>query len=475
MIKHKEMAHQGNSEGGNNLLSSWKEISAFLGRDIRTCLRWEKNFGLPIHRLDPHSEKSRVFAYKDELSQWLHQSKTGGPHAHGHHQRSSLPVLLWAVGLAVFGAAAAVLFFIIRGAFSFGEPADFAIRGPALVIRDDAGKTLWRYDTGLENLSPEALYRNHFQFRRVQHPVDMPYLLIKDIDQDGGKETLFSVQTVDETGEGELLCFDRKGRVRWSYKSGRVMRYGNKTYSGEYRISGLLTDDLDGDGRLEIMVIADHRPDWPCQFTLLDSGGKRRGEFWNSGYFNDLTSADLNADGYKEILAAGMNNEYGLGCLVVFDAASIRGGSPQEDPDFRCSELEPGSELFYLLFPRTDVDLADRYPVDALVSVELLSNQRIQVKTNLSRVYFDLSLKLDSPELIFDHGFILAHDQARREGKVTSALNGEYKRNLLQGIRYWNGNMWTSGPSMNRSWEEVRLPVPDLAVQSIPHKKKQQG
>jgi hypothetical protein len=469
------MANQDSVTGDNNLLSSWKEISAYLGRDIRTCLRWEKSFGLPIHRLDPHSEKSRVFAYKDELSGWLHQSKTGGPHAHGNRRRSSRRVLLWAVLFPLLGAAAIVLFLLVRSASTPGEPANFAIKGPVLVVLDDAGKVLWRYDTGFENLSDERLYRNHFQFRRVQHPVDMPYLLIKDIDQDGGRETLFSLQTVDERGEGELLCFDRKGGVRWSFKTGREMRYGSKTYSGDFRINGLSTDDLDGDGRLEIMVIADHRPDWPCQLTVLDSGGRERGEFWNSGYFNDLTAADLNGDGFKEILAAGMNNEYGVGCLAVFDAASIRGGSPQENPDFRCPELEPGSELYYLLFPRTDVDLAGGYPVDGLISVEMLSNKRIQVKTNLSRVYFDLSLNLDSPELIFDHGFIIAHDNARREGKVTSTLNGEYKRDLLQGIRYWNGNRWSSLPAMNRSWEEVRLPNPDLAGRTHPNKRKTQG
>jgi hypothetical protein len=113
--------------------------------------------------------------------------------------------------------------------------------------------------------------------------------------------------------------------------------------------------------------------------------------------------------------------------------------------------------------------------VDGLISVEMLSNKRIQVKTNLSRVYFDLSLNLDSPELIFDHGFIIAHDNARREGKVTSALNGEYKKDLLQGIRYWNGNRWSSLPAMNRSWEEVRLPNPDLAGRTHPNKRKTQG
>lgn len=50
-------------------LDSWKEIAAFFGRDERTVHRWEKERGLPIHRLP--GAKGRVYAFNDELSAWL--------------------------------------------------------------------------------------------------------------------------------------------------------------------------------------------------------------------------------------------------------------------------------------------------------------------------------------------------------------------------------------------------------------------
>jgi hypothetical protein len=34
-----------------NLLSSWKEISDFLKCDVKTCRRWERTAGLPVHRV----------------------------------------------------------------------------------------------------------------------------------------------------------------------------------------------------------------------------------------------------------------------------------------------------------------------------------------------------------------------------------------------------------------------------------------
>jgi tetratricopeptide (TPR) repeat protein len=50
-------------------LDSWKEIAAFFARDERTVKRWEKERGLPIHRL-PGGVRSPVFAYPEELLRW---------------------------------------------------------------------------------------------------------------------------------------------------------------------------------------------------------------------------------------------------------------------------------------------------------------------------------------------------------------------------------------------------------------------
>jgi tetratricopeptide (TPR) repeat protein len=52
------------------VFQSWKEIAAYLGRDVRTCRRWEEHLGLPVHRLNG-SPKARVLAYKDEIDWWL--------------------------------------------------------------------------------------------------------------------------------------------------------------------------------------------------------------------------------------------------------------------------------------------------------------------------------------------------------------------------------------------------------------------
>ena len=232
------------------------------------------------------------------------------------------------------------------------------------------------------------------------------------------------------------------------------MKYGDKTYSGDYRIQGLLAKDLDGDGRLEIIVISVHRPSWPCQLALLDDRGNLKGEYWNAGYFNDVTCVDLDGDGIKEIVAGGNNNEYGLGCLAVLSPGSISGASPRRSFDFRSTELKPGSELFYILLPRTDVDLAENYPVDAVVAVDVLDNRRIQAKTSLTDIYYQFDFSFLEKNVILSHGFIQAHEKARLEGKIQSLLDSEYEHNLIKGIQYWDGRNWSPAPAIRQAQKQ---------------------
>jgi hypothetical protein len=90
----------------DDLLQSWKEISAYLGRSERTCRRWETEFELPVHRMDG-SVRGSVFAYKSELDRWmdeiLHEEERRPPSKKRLASRRSLIIIL---ALAVIPAIA---------------------------------------------------------------------------------------------------------------------------------------------------------------------------------------------------------------------------------------------------------------------------------------------------------------------------------------------------------------------------------
>ena len=50
-------------------LDSWKEIAAYLNRDVTTVQRWEKREGMPVHR-HLHDRIGSVYAYREELDAW---------------------------------------------------------------------------------------------------------------------------------------------------------------------------------------------------------------------------------------------------------------------------------------------------------------------------------------------------------------------------------------------------------------------
>jgi Tol biopolymer transport system component len=92
----------------HDLLETWKEIAAYLNRDLRTVKRWERSRGLPVHRL-PGGPKAAVYALKSEVESWRQgagrKAETAGPS--GKTRRWSS--LLWAGAAGVFLVAAGLV------------------------------------------------------------------------------------------------------------------------------------------------------------------------------------------------------------------------------------------------------------------------------------------------------------------------------------------------------------------------------
>lgn len=57
-----------------HILNSWKEISSYVGRGVRTVQRWEELYGLPVHRAAGR-DRSAVYALSDEVDAWLRLGK----------------------------------------------------------------------------------------------------------------------------------------------------------------------------------------------------------------------------------------------------------------------------------------------------------------------------------------------------------------------------------------------------------------
>src|SRR5256885_13487955 len=57
-------------EGPSDRLDSWKDIAAYLKRDVTTVQRWEKRERMPVHR-HQHDRLGSVYAFRSELDPWV--------------------------------------------------------------------------------------------------------------------------------------------------------------------------------------------------------------------------------------------------------------------------------------------------------------------------------------------------------------------------------------------------------------------
>src|SRR4029077_15613791 len=74
-------------------LDSWKEIAAYLNRDVTTVQRWEKREGMPVHR-HLHDRMGSVYAFRAELDAWAHSRNLPAAQENGNNLPSPNPPAL---------------------------------------------------------------------------------------------------------------------------------------------------------------------------------------------------------------------------------------------------------------------------------------------------------------------------------------------------------------------------------------------
>jgi len=70
------MPMRANPDEQHESLDSWKEIAAYLGRDVSTVQRWEHSRRLPVRRIQG-GKRGAVYALKSELDDWKYHASAG--------------------------------------------------------------------------------------------------------------------------------------------------------------------------------------------------------------------------------------------------------------------------------------------------------------------------------------------------------------------------------------------------------------
>ena len=427
------------SINGSPRLTSWKEIAAYLGRDVRTVLRWHKHRGLPVHRV-PGGRRGGVFAYTDELEQWLgrdrpaltadeseDESESGARRPPG---RRLLYVTLGSV------AAASLLILAVAVPRLSPQPVTaIAIAGSRLVAYDLRAREVWSYPLppGAALLSGSHRY------------------VMADLDGDATSEIVVPVRMPDPAsgrGSDVILCLEQNGRLRWKIELGDRLTFRTGEFSPPWRIRDLALVRTPAGPR--IAVVAHHDVWWPSFIATFDGNGRSHDRFVNAGW---LVSLAATPDG-RHLVASGVNNARGTAAVVVLDSDALTGRSPEaQDSPFYCESCAAGAPARYLTLARTEISVAvGRMPFDSSVSLQPDGGWLVRVSQDPANSGVEALYHL-SPAFVLARAGVSdiywdVHRRLEQEGRLGHRAEACPER---QGLPV---HSWTNG-----AWKDVAAPL----------------
>lgn len=399
--------------GTRRRLDSWKAIAQHLRRNERTVSRWEKERSLPVHRV-PGGRVRTVFAYADELDEWLasHRAEiaaeegngrregNGEGHAVVRHWRLAaaallslaLPVLLWAVWNARFA------------------PLDLDMvraDGRAVVAVDRSGGAPWTF------VPPAPL---------APGPLTLAWNAVGDLDGRAGSEVVAAAVGSWEAPD-LLYAFSNRGDMLWQQSLGDAFSFGGTRYGPPWRSLAVTRYEIDGQPR--IAWTTHHQTWWPSVMVTMDASGRLLDRFVNTGW---LSSLKTTADG-RFLLAAGVSNPHRAYALVVLDARAPGGSAPPtDDATYACADCPAGQPARYFTLGRSELEQIVDAPLyqssgpPVIIKlptggIEVHARQSPDASGNAEAIYeFDSELNLQRARV--SDAYWIWHRELERAGRI---------------------------------------------------------
>ena len=374
----------------SDTLQGWKDIAAYLGRSVRAAQRWERELGLPVHRIKT-TDGQTVYANRAEINAWRTSRDLPKAQANDIEEapapaadssdspqpqpaptpRASWPLRRWiwhALGAALTLAAGVSLGKYTRAPQAGGIVNVFA-GGTKVVAMDAAGHQVWAHDMGRmvgqltwRSVSPSG---NPEPVRRLGK--DGPILM--------ALRTIPGSQAIatDDT----LVAFDQKGRIRWQFSPRATLTCGAKTFPPPWSISGVIVSTRGA--HPTALVSVTHNTWWPSEVYEIDETGRATLRYRQAGWIWSL--AEWTVAGKRLLGIGGVLNEHAKASLTLIDLDGVPATAPHSDARFACDGSPQGQPLRVFLFPVMDVRVLGPYALTN--GIKVLGNT-MQAYTNES-------------------------------------------------------------------------------------------
>lgn len=325
-------------------LESWKEIAAFVQRDVRSAMRWEEQ-GMPVRRL-PGGKRGRVYASKGEITRWLQgqpvpESPSESPSV---SKRRTIPIVAAAIGALLIAIALVTL----NPLYSRSLPSRMQFGESAVEAFSAEGRHLWTYR-----------YSRHLDSSAMGHFGKLEeFVRVGDFRGDGHREVILVAPfrlSINPDGplEFEVDCLSESGTLLWSYTPRERFRFGDHEIAGHWFLQALIVSNMSR----HVIWVAFSDSDWGN--SLVESIDALTGHaalrYVNTGTTRSLE--ELRTPQATYLLAGTFNNEYDGASLAIVDERRPFAASPQTaGTRHQCLNCPAGLPDYYFVFPRSEVN-----------------------------------------------------------------------------------------------------------------------
>jgi hypothetical protein len=445
-------------------LNGWKEIALHLGKGARTVQRWEKLYGLPVHRIGREGGEI-VFAFRDEIDRWVDSTErqraaNGEEPPEASQAGAAAPDSTdgggvgegpaparrpWAAAAGALAVIAAVLgtLAVLRRATARpegpatrgGQPAAWRLANERLAVFDARGTLVFEHRFGFP-LGGTATSESRLPL------VGPSPVLIADIDHDERSEVLVNVNAAERANR-KLYCFEADGRMRFVHQPKGTRRFGEDEYAEPWLAHrAFATSGPDGSRRL--WAVFTHSLLFPTVLRELDPrDGTVRQEYWSNGYVEFVHEDTW--EGRRVVFAGGTNNDFRAASLAVFPVDGVEGSAPAVRPGYTCRNCPPGGPEALFVFPTLCIarGLGQAGVLEAWV--EDGRRVRVTVMQGEGTTYYTLGPRGGLLTAEVSREFQAGHARREREGGLDHPFGPRDDAEMFP-VRRWDGTHFVDLP-----------------------------
>lgn len=472
-------------------LNGWKDIATHLGKGVRTVQRWEKQYGLPVHRIGEGVKI--VYALPDEIDEWLGRVRQGHSGDGGTGNGETAPTLPGAAADApllnggrpaigpapavagdagamaparpgrrrVVMAVASVALVVITGigwlTLALGRPgasdgtadgasaprgaalpASFRVEKDHLAVLDAEGRLAWTHP-----LDPVAT-QNWFQPR----PGWSEPVAIVDLDGDGPREVLISTPYRWPRGY-HLVCLNADGTTRWTREPDDRHRFGDQWYSAPWS-SAYFKVSRRPDGSAVVLAAFHHHLLFPSVLEQIAPDGRVVSRYWSNGYVASISEATW--QGREVLLVGAASNEFKGNALAILDRANPSGSAPAENPNYRCATCPGPAPLSFVVFPppplgrvQGETGMVRQTWVNADGELLVSTDYHVDGFDVPGSIFFALDQRLRPRRIEVAASYRNLHDMVFKAGRIDRPYTPAEERLMVPLLR-WDGRRFVEAP-----------------------------